>query len=165
MTIDEAIDLMRALPGCVQTMWAVADVWEENEAFVTCYDCDGFGFRPLFDMKEDRRKCPKCLDTRLVSNGNSARAEALRLLAECGKVGGHPTIGYRTMAHMNDESSVPTGWSEAAFSTHVRPPNQYQTIPIRVGLLDAYAEASPETRRAWAAETRALTSRTATPAG
>ena len=169
MTIDEAVDLMRALPGCLQTMWAVADVWEENEAFVECVACDGRGWhRNDPDPYAKSYKCKTCNGSRLVSNGNSARAEALRLLAECGKTGGSDE-GSESLGHwsyrVEVKSWVPRDWLQEALVVMTRNGETVTRVGERVRMMDAYAKASPETRRAWAEATRKLTGRTATPAG
>jgi predicted nucleic acid-binding Zn-ribbon protein len=99
-----------------------------------------------------------------------ARAEALRLLAECGKVG-RPEFGYGRMGRRDDAPiyalrdeqkrdapcRVSFDWFEAADALS---PLTQNMISGRLRLLDAYAAADPDTRRRWAEETRALTPQT-----
>lgn len=91
-----------------------------------------------------------------------SQVEALRLLAECGKVGVvkeddviADTGGYFPPTPTRYKAgSVATRWYEGM--RKLAGPN-YDTFDERLALLDAYAMADPETRRKWADETRALT--------
>jgi hypothetical protein len=169
VTIPEAIEAMRrnvGTPGEAGAMMVLADVWEEHEANtkgVICRECHARLWLP--DQKSGTA-CDACNGAGVVfvSNGNSARAEALRLLAECGKVGaknygyGDRGIADETMA---GSASVADGWLHTAMRPFC-PSDEgdfYGIITNRLALIDAYAAADQPTRERWARETRALVPR------
>jgi hypothetical protein len=161
MTIPEAIEAMRrnvGTPGEAGAMLVLADVWEEHEANVGCVRCRYTpGWNPAYiALSHQSSTCPHCHGDGYVSNGNSLRAEALRLLAECGKVG-HEEEGYfypGTTRPGSDREAVSHGWYEDSLP---RIEGRVVAADIhRLALMDAYAAADPATRERWARETRAL---------
>lgn len=138
-------ELMRRHPADVSAMYVAA--WEMSS---NCGTCNGAGFYPKPDNPEWVLRCERC-------GGNyfrEARAEALRLLAECGKVGEGFT-GY--FAYGSPKGTISGGWYREAIYPHEDNRLIYcQVIPERLALLDAYAKVDPDTRYRWAAETRAL---------
>ncbi len=155
-------ELMRKYPACRCAMFVAAWAMADNRPCSLCAGRSGFRLCP--DCCHWSGRVPKscrCRGKRSIKcecrDERAARAEALRLLAECGKVGGHPSLGYKTMAHMRDESSVSERWIDAALTYIPRGRSQYEVVPIRFAMLCAYAAADPNTRRQWAEETRALT--------
>jgi len=169
VTIAEAVEIMRNMTGesadsqC-QFMAAAADVWDEAEGVVQCKACDGSGLYRHGDGRLDLHdRCPSCDGDRYRSNGNSLRAEALRLLAECGKVGGwvNEQCRYWTpVMVVGRECVIPAGWWTAAGFNGVisgnLPTVHHGYIGNRLDLIDAYAAADRPTREAWARETRKL---------
>lgn len=155
-----AEELMRRHPADVSAMFVAA--WRlagEGDECSECHDETGewTGFvRPTPNYGSSWVPCLACRGSKLGAAA-AARADALRLLAECGKVGCHPSLGYRTLPRLRDPASVPGDWIEETLIARTRPPCQYETVRLRSGLLDAYAAADPDTRRRWAEETRALT--------
>lgn len=90
---------------------------------------------------------------------SGGRAEALRLLAECGKVG-EPGFGYDdVLGHEPDSPCVVAShwWYDSNLGVNC--PGWADPVSERLALLDAYAKVDPDTRRRWADETRALTPR------
>lgn len=171
MTTDEATEIMRDMVGepageqC-QFMMAAADVWEEAEEMVGCGRCNGVKrVPPLNQWGPDSCDCPKCHATGFVSNGNSLRAEALRLLAECGKCG-DVIYGYvKAKADgvvNNRAATVENGLPDCVFDALEWQllewgfPKRYSAVDIRLAILDAYAAADRPTREAWAREMRKL---------
>jgi Zn finger protein HypA/HybF involved in hydrogenase expression len=161
MTIPEAIEAMKrnvGTPGEAGAMLVLADVWEEHEANAACVRCRYTpGYNPVYiGLAYQSAICPYCHGTGYVSNGNSARAEALRLLAECGKVG-HEEEGYfypGTTRPGSDREAVSHGWYEDSLP---RIEGRVVAADIhRLALMDAYAAADQPTREWWARETRAL---------
>jgi hypothetical protein len=156
MTIAEATELMRNAVGSpdeCRMMNELADVWEDADGMVVCGECDGDGV--YFDTFPRQVDCEKCLGGGYVSNGNSLRAEALRLLAECGKVG-HRAFGYGIATKATDcdlQARVCLDWFYAADRG---PMANGDVMVCRLLLIDAYAAVDTETRERWARETRAL---------
>ncbi len=155
-----AEEVMRRYSADVTAMyyaaWAMA---KEEDECSTCREWIGVGQIP--DDHSVRKTtwstCPQCRGT--GSNGNAARAEALRLLAECGKVG-RPGFGYDDPFGREDDHDflqfvVPAGWWYTCLEL-VGVEDRYRPVGERLALLDAYAAADTDTRRQWAAETRAL---------
>jgi hypothetical protein len=176
MTIPEAIEAMKrnvGTPDEAGAMLVLADVWEEREANVGCiykhgsidFPCTGgqvygpkqMGFAPngMQCWGNGWSDCPKCHGTGYVSNGNSARAEALRLLAECGKVGMGGVGYYSEDGDEASEGLVSDDWYMASCERR-RPQDFAVIVPERLNLMDAYAAADQPTRERWARETRAL---------
>jgi len=163
MTIEEAVEVMCKFPTCVQTMWAMADVWEEAEAIdKRCGNCDGVG-RINYGLADG--DCIPCDGGGFVSNGNSLRAEALRLLAECGKTGVVTSVwddtdsgtGYWTGTNEDiPEAIVPQEWWNLTW------PRGKTADPVgqRILFMHSYASADARVRMTLAAETRQLTGRT-----
>lgn len=174
MTITEAIQLMRDAVGSpdeCRMMNELADVWEEHEGMVACERCRYTpGWNPAYiGLADQSSVCLTCHGTGYVSNGNSLRAEALRLLAECGKVGEKSTTpkfdgGYWGQDVYDSYAGPPedftidcvvsTKWADTANLGTVHVP--LCPIAARIALMDAYAAADPATRERWARETRAL---------
>jgi hypothetical protein len=146
VTIAEAVEIMRNMTGeppgeqC-RAMMALADVWEESEGGPLCEWCRG---NTLVNLP-----CHYCHDTGFVSNGNSLRAEALRLLAECGCHGAYENGNPKRSRY--ESQGVVGEWVEQTIGI-----NAIGVIPRRLALLDAYAAADRPTREAWARETRRL---------
>jgi hypothetical protein len=161
MTIPEAIEAMRrnvGAPNEAGAMLVLADVWEEHEANVKCDACDGGHVKMRTNTGVIYGSCTDCHGTGYVSNGNTMRAEALRLLAECGKVGSEDGTGYYD-ADDGDSCRfgagyVPAEWWEYEGEYEVT--NVYCPIDNRLMLMDDYAAADQPTRERWARETRAL---------
>lgn len=163
MTIDEAIKMMRKLPTCVQTMWAMADVWEEAEAIdKRCDYCDGLG---IIDADGAACQCGACGGNQFVSNGNSLRAEALRLLAECGKTGTTSSVwgdsdtgtGYWTGSDRDiPEAILPQEWWNLTW------PRGKTCDPVgqRILFMDSYARADWRVRMTLSQKTRRLAGKT-----
>jgi hypothetical protein len=169
VTIAEATELMRNAVGSpdeCRMMAVLADVWDESEGMLACGECDGDGV--YFDTFPRQVDCEKCAGTGWVSNGNSLRAESLRLLAECGKVGAprrevspvHWLGGYwhDCAEDVSELGTVSTGWVKSVdeFGRQYDSADYYDPITNRLTLLDAYAAADQPTRERWARETRAL---------
>jgi hypothetical protein len=144
-----AEELMRRHPADVSAMYVAAWAMAGRGG---CSRCKGDGW-VYAGYDGGREECPLCEGT---GNGHEGRlrAEALRLLAECGKVGRQSDEGPRYFCHdVPAEEKVYAGWWSKAADIALK------TL-FRVGrchLLDAYAAADPDTRRQWADETRALT--------
>jgi hypothetical protein len=158
MTIPEAIEAMKrnlGQPDEALCMAAFADVWEEAEGMVGCE----YGFGPL---PGDHSECSRCHGSGYVSNGNSARAEYLRILAECGKVGDTSgefvaNYAYWSISDRPHEMRVPDSiWNAAAEMVGGEGLYGLSVISNRLALMDAYAAADQPTRERWARETRAL---------
>lgn len=169
-----------------RAMMALADVWEEAEGMVACVRCHGvepcefcngtdsteapFGNGVIncpngYDDDghwiggQCRGTCTTCHGTGFVSNGNSLRAEALRLLAECGitgeEMGGGRDYAIWSIGSKSAGVRVPQRWwvrADAIGTGLSRKP----LVDARLALLDAYAAADRDTREAWARETRKL---------
>ena len=144
--------LMRRHPACRYAMFVAAWAMEPSG----CRWCGGTGMiwppgRGPGGAHPTWEKCGAC-------GGSPSRAEALRLLAECGKVG-REEFGYDDPHGWEHEPEfgecvVALGWWRSVAS---RLPSADWANPVteRLALLDAYATAGPDTRRRWAAETRA----------
>jgi hypothetical protein len=161
VTIPEAIEAMRrniGTPDEAGAMLVLADVWEEHEANtkgVICRECHARLWLP------DQKSCTACdacngAGVVFLSNGNSLRAEALRLLAECGKVG-KENFGYddefgheRTPG--SDKWTMPRWWWCAALHK-VSEVDLNSVIAERLALMDAYAAADLATRQEWEGKT------------
>jgi hypothetical protein len=142
-------------------MLVLADVWEEHEANVGCQACDGGQVKMRTNTGLIYGTCAVCHGTGYVSNGNSLRAEALRLLSECGKVGiseysivssngywGHDDYTKGTAGTVpSDLFNACNGLDISTFG---------DVVAERIALMDAYAAADQPTRERWARETRAL---------
>jgi hypothetical protein len=143
-------------------MLVLADVWEEHEANVGCQACDGGQVKMRTNTGLIYGTCAVCQGTGYVSNGNSLRAEALRLLGECGKVG-DAKVAYHWMeggqcylqsgecVACDRSGVVPESWWDVAYHTE-----SHDAVNARLGLMDAYAAADQPTRERWARETWAL---------
>ena len=125
-----AEEVMRRHPADVSAMFVAAWAMTQN---ALGYHCPG------------PPKCNQC-----------SRAEALRLLAECGRVG-EEGFGYDiTTSGAVGPQVIPVDWYDPAFRAR-QFDFWWQVIPERLRLIDAYAQADPDTRRRWTEETRALT--------
>jgi len=159
LTADE---LMRRHPACRCAMFVAA--WSMEGKVFRCKKCSGSGRAYIYTGHGDCQEgdCWACLDGIETGFDFAARAEALRLLAECGKVGMTreadwiADVGgyFPETSQSYAAGSVATIWYEgmrrlAGSNCHA--------VRERFALLDAYADADPETRRRWADETRALT--------
>lgn len=152
-----AEEVMRRHPADVTAMYYAA--WSMS---ANCEMCNGTGFYPNEHNADWSLRCTRC-------GGNyfrEGRAEALRLLAECGKVG-RPAFGYDDPLGREDDPDflqfvVPTGWWHACLEL-VGVEDRYRPVGERLALLDAYAKADTDTRQRWAAETRALTAKEEVP--
>ena len=150
-------ELMRRHPADVSAMFVAA--WRLAGADVT-----GACGRARCDVRFDGPQgwCPLCRGSGVESNGNAARAEALRLLAECGKAGMIDAVEgwyfYWSIPDRPDGERVCSGWWHATRGTRESGEHQLlkDTVSARLALLDAYAAADPDTRRRWAEETRAM---------
>lgn len=165
MTIEEAVEMMRKFPYCTQTMMAMADVWEENESIdVRCDQCFGLG---VVDGAGWAFECSKCNGAKFVSNGNSLRAEALRLLGELGIVesvcleplqygGGYYYWSIR--GKDATERICDAWWDQARGKNWERAVEMMAgVVPARLAVMNAWAEATPGQRVEWEAKTRAIT--------
>lgn len=162
-----AEEVMWRHPADVSAMYVAA--WRmacEEDECPKCQEWNGVGQVP--DDHNVRKTtwstCPRCNGS--GSNGKAARAEALRLLAECGKVG-QSGFGYDCpVGHQEHPNyhmlAVPSGWWYATAVDTLHPSWTYP-VQERFALLEAYAKADPDTRRRWAEETRALAAREVTP--
>ena len=175
MTIDEAVGLMRNMVGepaeaqC-RAMMVFADMWDEAETKdIRCGVCDGGPSQvchrtyredergvmanvkwvgrvaAIRDEENLRLLCPGCVGLGWVSNGNSLRAEAFRLLGETGKVG-EINYGY-FISHEDAAATVCKGW----YAVAIRPTEHEWHGPVdeRLALVEACAKADADTRRKW----------------
>lgn len=148
--------LMRKYPACRYAMFVAA--WPLSTR-ANCTRCDGRGwYRDGHDYNRTTEPCEAC--------GRTGRgklplyAEALRLLAACGKVG-REGFGYDDPVGREDDAdfialAVPTEWWLSVSIDHTHP-GWADPVSERLALLDAYAAADPDARRRWAEETRAMT--------
>ena len=151
-----AEDLMRRHPACRYAMFVAAWAMEQCES---CHRKRFVSYRELVYGGTITHTCSCC------ASDPEARAEALRLLAECGKVGTQrpPTNNwyfYWSLPDASPKERVCDRWWHAAHDRHPagnKHPLARDVISARLALLDAYAAADPDTRRQWAEETRALT--------
>jgi rubredoxin len=158
VTIPEAIEAMRrnvGTPGEALSMAAFADVWDEHEENVYCPTCrpPHLRFGPVY---RGNVLCNECHGIGYVSNGNSLRAEELRLLAECGKVG-KEKFGYDDeVGHERTPGSykwtVPRWWWCAALHK-MSEADWNSIIADRLAIMDAYADADLATRQEWEGKT------------
>jgi len=150
-------EVMRRHQADVSAMYVAA--WRmaaDHEECPKCEEYNGVGQVPV-DVNGYLGRmttCPRC--DGVGSNGNAARAEALRLLAECGKVG-KEGCGYSAVDRLGSSCNVPQQWFGAAIRPLWGNDLFADNITNRLDLLDTYAHADPDTRRRWAKETRALT--------
>lgn len=178
ITADE---VMRRHPADVTAMYYAA--WSMDRTDEMCEECNGVGrvkttggvtFRGPSDSMWALR-CPTCDGTGHDNRNNAARAEALRLLAECGKVGAtespvykgscgywppNPTTGYRPWP---DDSTVSEEWFDSMCGHRNDAYDPDEPVDCRLWLLDTYAKADTGTRQRWAAKTRALTAKEEVP--
>lgn len=166
MTISEAIEAMNhnvGTPGEAGAMLVLADVWEEHEANVEGGICPECHARLWLPEQKSGTACDACNGDGLafVSNGNSLRAEYLRILAECGKMGisEHRMISSNGYWGHSDQTrgtagTVPSDLFNAAKGLDSS--NFGDVVAERLALMDAYAAADQPTRERWARETRAL---------
>jgi hypothetical protein len=160
MTIPEAIEAMRRNIGTLGeagAMLVLADVWEDHEANVGCQACDGGQVKMRTNTGLIYGTCAVCHGTGYVSNGHSLRAEYLRILAECGKVGCDSedvlNRGYWGPSTQDPpHTTVPDDLINSCDITM----GSHDLIAERLALMDAYAAADQPTRERWARETRAL---------
>jgi len=138
-----AEEVMRRHPADVSAMYVAAWAMSSN-----CGMCNGAGFYLDPANADWCLPCERCGG----SYFREARAEALRLLAECGKVGINRG-GYwgPCIPSAPPVSVVPLNWLWSA-----NPELDGEPVSLRMRLLDAYAQADPDTRRRWTEETRAM---------
>jgi hypothetical protein len=165
MTIPEAIEAMRrnvGTPNEALSMAAFADVWEEHEANtkgVICRECHARLWLP--DQKSGTA-CDACNGDGVVfvSNGNSLRAEYLRILAECGKVGVSDSesafFSYWSRSDCPAKGRVPNSMLDEALRTLSVLDERITVVGERLALMDAYAAADLATRQEWERKTRAM---------
>lgn len=158
-----AEEVMRRHPACRCAMFVAALVME-SKAF-RCRICRGTGRVYVYmghgGFRDD--ECWECTDGIETGVAFVARAEALRLLAECGKVGSiHPPdpnwFFYWSIMDAYPHELISGEWWEAARELG-KSFLEGDAVSARLDLLDAYAKADPDTRRRWAEETRALAPR------
>jgi hypothetical protein len=165
MTIPEAIEAMRrnvGAPNEAGAMLVLADVWEEADGMTPCGCDDGSidtgGCTPWGEPI--CAACDLCDGAGYVSNGNSLRAEYLRILAECGKVGVSDSesafFSYWSRSDCPAKGRVPNSVLDEALRTLSVRNERITVVGERIALMDAYAAADPATRERWARETRAL---------
>jgi len=154
-----AEEVMRRHPADVSAMYVAA--WAMDN-LGRCGECRGTGRVYVYMGHGDFRadECWGCVETGAAF---AARAEALRLLAECGKVGSiHPPdpnqYFYWSIVSSGTHERINWGWWAAA-NALAKSHLEGEAVSARLDLLDAYAKADPDTRRRWAYETRALTPR------
>lgn len=158
-----AEELMRQFPADVSAMFVAA--W----ALDACKWCRGAGLGSYEDGNYGGMIPETCSCRR--GGRASARAEALRLLAACGKVGEEmvcePTGGHFVAGgywgpdagrDTNSQGTTVAVFWYARMSANFETVNHllFNRLVNRLALLDAYATADPGTRRRWAEETRAL---------
>ena len=165
-TVQDAEAAVARHPDDLATLSMAADLLMElddprGEDFAACLD-------GRMTAEEVMRRHPACRYAMYVAawhmlvmpnRGDAARAEGLRLLAECGKAGS-VEHGYWSgvPAKRKHIECVPESWWDAAVRPLYRDRQAFSDpITNRLALLDAYAAADPGTRRQWAEETRALT--------
>jgi hypothetical protein len=165
VTIPEAIEAMKrnvGTPGEAGVMLVLADVWEEHEANVEGGICPECHARLWLPEQKSGTACDACNGDGVVfvSNGNSARAEYLRILAECGKVGVSDSesafFSYWSRSDCPAKGRVPNSMLDEALRTLSVRNERITVVGERIALMDAYAAADPATRERWARETRAL---------
>lgn len=122
------------------------------------------------DIRAAMTALPECTLTMLVCADaieerggirDGLRAEGLRLLAECGKVGYYGlNYTYWSIEKQPADRRVPEVWWIRADSIG---PGLWMTpvVDSRLALIDAYADATDAERDRWQSETRALTPVTA----
>lgn len=108
-----------------------------------------------------RPPCQECDADAMIRQ--PVKAEALRLLAECGKVGtirepGPHWYFYWSIPEAHPHEKISDEWWSAGRDLR-RSFLEKDAVTARMDLLDAYARAAPDTRKRWAKETRALTPR------
>ncbi len=171
-----AEEVMRRHPADVTAMYYAA--WRMERVDEMCESCDGEGWHRTRNPHTGwfgEVECATCDGTGRGNWDNTARAEALRLLAECGKVGeakGDGVGGYWGLDVYQSyfgppneflpSAVVPTDWADTARLGTVDV--ECDRVPARLALINTYAKADPDTRQRWAAETRALTAKEEVPA-
>lgn len=146
-------EVMRRHPACRYTMFVAA--W----AMVQCRLCQGVRYVTHRDAVYGGTITQTCS---CCAADPFARAEALRLLAECGRVGednenlGRDTYSYWSIRAKPVFARVPFGWWYEADGSAGRGLWGRSRVDSRLALIGAYAGAGPETRRLWADGTRKM---------
>lgn len=156
-----AEEVMRRHPADVSAMYVAA--WAMENKATRCPRCRGTGRVYVYmghgDFRDD--ECWGCgKGGRDFDRIQLLRAEALRLLAECGKVGSiHPPdpnwYFYWSIVDADPHELIGNEWWAAA-NALAKSYLEGDAVTARLDLLDAYAQADPDTRRRWAEEMRAM---------
>lgn len=146
-------ELQRRHPACTSAMF-VAALAMSGEA---CSRCEGSGFTTSggYDGTHglDGPECEWCN----WYGDRRNEAEALRLLAECGRVGSEHHGYWSDVLPCNHGECVPVSWWDVAIKPlHRNHQAFHDRVRNRVALIDAYANADAATRQRWSEETRRL---------